>query len=190
MMTVQTARSLRRSVAGAVVVISIAAIAAMPGIAGAAGQTGRPAKTSPWVTYNVSGVAFQHPSSWTVQHAAAGPLYVYIDPAGVPFRRNINLILQQAAHPLTLVGFLKLSKGQIVKDHGTISQQSAVSFDRAPGYRMEWLAKFGGNSLEFLSQWTVRRGDVWLVTYTADRRRFASALPDVKRLLASMTVPG
>ena len=118
-------------------------------------------------------------------------LLVYIDPAsGVPFRRNINLQLQASAkQPFTAAAYLQLDLEQIHQDHGKINQQLAVAFDGTPGYRVVWTATVSGAPYEFLSQWTIRHGEAWLFTYTADPSRFGSALPMVERLLASLKLP-
>ncbi|MFZ0171656.1 MAG: hypothetical protein WAL04_08245 [Acidimicrobiales bacterium] len=146
------------------------------------------------MTYTVNGVSFLHPASWTVTHGSSGPLFVYIDPAkGVPFRRNVNLQLQSSSTPLTAAGYLQTTLSQISGDKGTISQQGAVTFDGTAGYRVVWAATVTSNgtsyNLEFLSQWTIRNGDAWLFTYTADSARYASALPMVESLLASLQLP-
>ncbi|MGO9911188.1 MAG: hypothetical protein ACLPQS_08530 [Acidimicrobiales bacterium] len=148
-----------------------------------------------WVTYKgPDGLTLQHPASWTVQHGTSGGLHVYIDPAsGVPFRRNVNLILQSSSTPITAASYLQTNLAQISQDKGTISQQNAVSFDGTPGYRVIWAATTtsGGTTydLEFLSEWTIRHGEAWLFTYTADHARFASALTMVESLLASLKLP-
>lgn len=153
------------------------------------------AATTGWVTYTgADGLAFLHPASWTVTHGSSGPLYVYIDPSsGVPFRRNVNLQLESSSSPLTEAGFLQTNLAQITQDKGAISQQGTVSFDGTPGYRIVWAATvtISGTAydLEFLSQWTIRNGEAWLLTYTADSARFESALPMVASLLASLKLP-
>ncbi|MGO8874274.1 MAG: hypothetical protein ACLQNG_00695 [Acidimicrobiales bacterium] len=153
------------------------------------------AATTGWITYTgPEGLAFLHPTSWTVTHGSSGPLYVYIDPAGGSgFRRNVNLQLESSSSPLTAASFLQINLAQISQDKGTISQQGAVSFDGTPGYRIVWAATVtvSGTAydLEFLSQWTIRNGEAWLLTYTADGTRFESALPMVASLLASLKLP-
>ena len=143
-----------------------------------------------WVTWTGGGVTFRHPASWKVQPEATGALVVFIDPAGgVPFRRNINLVLQAGSAPFTAAGYLETNLAEISQDHGTVSQQHAVSFDGTSGYRVVWAAKVNGSPYEFLSQWTLRHGKAWLFTYTSDPQRFGSALPTVKSLLASLKLP-
>lgn len=183
--------SARRFSAIAAVVVSTVLVTVLAGVASAAGGTVLSAQETGWVTYTgAGGVTFRHPPLWTVSHATAGPLYVFIDPAGgVRFRRNINLVLQTSAKPLTAAGYLKIDLGQISQDHGTISQQHAVNFDGTPGYRVVWAATISGASYELLSQWTIRHGQAWLFTYTADPPRFGSVLPMVERLLANLKLP-
>jgi len=147
------------------------------------------------VTYTgADGLSFQHPASWTVTHGSSGPLYVYIDPSsGVPFRRNVNLQLESSSTPLTEASYLQTNLSEISQDKGTISQQGAVTFDGTAGYRIIWAATatISGSSynLEFLSEWTIRNGEAWLFTYTADAARFESALAMVESLLASLKLP-
>lgn len=151
--------------------------------------------TAGWVTYTgAEGLEFQHPASWIVEHGTTGALYVFIDPAsGTPFRRNVNLVLQSSATPLTAASYLQTNLEQISQDNGTISQQNGVTFSGAPGYRVIWSATEteSGTSydLEFLSQWTLSHGDAWLLTYTADQARFGAALPMVESLVASLKLP-
>ena len=172
-------------------VVSTVLVTVLAGVASAAAGIALPAQVTGWVTYTgAGGVTFQHPSSWTVSHTTTGPLYVFIDPAGrASFRRNINLVLQTSAEPLTAAGYLEIDLGQIRQDHGTITQQHAVSFDGTPGYRVVWTAKVSGSTYELLSQWTIRHGEAWLFTFTSDPARFGSVLPIVERLLASLKLP-
>jgi len=182
--------SARWLVAPAAVVVSTVLVTVLAGVASAAGRTIL-SDGAGWLTYTgVGGVTFRHPALWTVSHANAGPLYVFIDPASeTPFRRNINLVLQTSAQPLTAAGYLKTDLGEIRQDRGTISHQYTVSFDGTPGYRVIWAATISGSPYEFLSQWTIRHGQAWLVTYSADPPRFGSALPTVERLLAGLRLP-
>jgi hypothetical protein len=182
--------NMRRLTVSAAVVASTVMVVFV-GVTSAAGGIALAAKETGWVTYEgTAGVTFQHPESWTVKHETTGPLYVYIDPAGsLPFRRNINLVLQASSKPITAASYLRTNLEQISQDHGSISQQQSVNFDGTPGYRVVWAAKISGSSYELLSQWTIRHGQAWLFTYTANRPRFGSVLPKVNGLLASMKLP-
>jgi hypothetical protein len=182
--------SRRRFSAGAAVVSTIV-LTVVAGVAGAAGSAALSAQARGWVSYSdAAGITFLHPAAWSVKPESSA-LVVYVDPArGIPFRRNINLLLQASANqPFTAAGYLQTNLLEIRQDHGEINERLAVTFDGTPGYRVIWAATISGAPYEFLSQWTIRHGEAWLFTYTADPARFESALPLVERLLASLKLP-
>ena len=181
----------RRFTAGVAVVVLTIFVTALAGVASATGRTALSHQEAGWVNFSdAAGITFLHPEAWTVKPESS-VLLVYIDPAsGVPFRRNINLQLQASAkQAFTAAGYLQLDLERIHQDRGKIDQQLAVAFDGTPGYRVIWTAMVSGAPYEFLSQWTIRHGEAWLFTYTADPSRFGSVLPMVERLLASLKLP-
>lgn len=166
---------------------------------GASGRQASPSggigtSSTGWVSYrDPSGVSLTKPSSWTAVPGAEGPLVVYIDPAsGVPFRRNINILHQQQAQPVTMSQYTDVTKqefNQIADFTETSSAQ--VTLSGHAGLRVLWRGELPGMStpLSFLSEWIVVSGRPWLVTYTADPGRFADALPQAERLIDSLALP-
>ncbi len=138
-----------------------------------------------------SGLTLEYPSAWSVEPSSGdNPLLVFLDPPGVPFRRNINILLQSGSEPFTLDGYTKLSLKQISDVAGSTTGESRpTTLSGSPAYRLSYRADVGSGDHRFLAVWTVRSGKAWLVTYTADPDRFDSALPDVERLLTSIELP-
>ena len=155
----------------------------------------QPARNPPpgWVSYkDPSGLSLSHPSTWDVLPGTEGPLYVYIDPAtGVPFRRNINIELQRAAQPLTMAEFKTITLDQFKNIHDyRESTEGPTTLSGLAAYRIVWQGSLpGAQTLRFLSEWTVVRGQAWLVTYTSDPGRFDAALGNVDRLIESIRLP-
>ena len=117
---------------------------------------------------------------------------MYIDPAtGVPFRRNINIELQRAAQPLTMAEFKTITLDQFKNIHDyRESTEGPTTLSGLAAYRIVWQGSLpGAQTLRFLSEWTVVRGQAWLVTYTSDPGRFDAALGNVNRLIESIRLP-
>jgi hypothetical protein len=133
-----------------------------------------------------------HPSKWTVLPGTEGPLIVYIDPTtGVPFRRNVNIELQRAAQPITMSEFKTITLDQFKNIHDfNESTEGPTTLSGLAAYRVVWQGELPGTqTLRFLSEWTVVRGQAWLVTYTSDPGRFDAVLGSVERLIDSIRLP-
>jgi hypothetical protein len=160
-----------------------------------------PAPTSPaptsrtadgWVRHDdPSGVSLEHPADWEVRPGTAGPLFLFLDPeSGVPFRRNINVMLQAAGPSMTLEEYSRLSIDQLEDIEGASrSELRSLRISGTPGQRIEYIADLGSGNLRFLGAWTMRDGKAWLFTYTSDPDRFEDGLPDVERVLRTMRLP-
>ena len=139
-----------------------------------------------------SGVSLEHPRSWTVEPSSSdAPLHLLLDPpSGVPFRRNVNILAQTSARPVTLSEYTELSVRQIRELPGsTITDSRPTTLAGLPAHRVTYRADFGSGEQQVLSVWTMRNNRIWLVTYSADPARYSSALPEVERLFGTIQLP-
>ena len=139
-----------------------------------------------------SGVSLEHPRNWTVQPSAGSdPLIVFLDPVtGVPFRRNVNILVQSGPRPLTLDEYTQLSLKQIADIRGvTTGESRSTTLSGSPAHRLAYRGDLGSGDLRFLAVWTVRSGKAWLVTFTSDPARYNSSLPEIERLLTTIQLP-
>ena len=139
-----------------------------------------------------SGVTLEHPRTWTVESSAGiEALVVYLDPAaGVPFRRNVNIMFQSGPHPLTLDEYTQISLKQITDIKGTtIGESRTTTLSGSPAYRLSYRGDLGAGDLRFLAVWTVRSGKAWLVTFASDPARYNASLPEIERLLTTIQLP-
>jgi hypothetical protein len=139
-----------------------------------------------------SGVSLEHPRSWTVEPSSTDvPLHLLLDPpGGVPFRRNVNIVAQTSARPITLAEYTELSLRQIRELRGsTISDSRPTTLAGLPAHRITYRADFGSGEQQVLSVWTMKNNRIWLVTYSADPARYSSALPEVERLFGTIQLP-
>ena len=139
-----------------------------------------------------SGVSLEHPRNWTVQPSAGSdPLIVFLDPAtGVPFRRNVNILVQSGPRPLTLDEYTQLSLKQIGDIRGvTTGESRSTTLSGSPAHRLAYRGDLGSGDLRFLAVWTVRSGKAWLVTFTSDPARYNASLPEIERLLTTIQLP-
>ena len=139
-----------------------------------------------------SGVSLEHPRAWTVEPSTGtDPLVVFLDPsAGVPFRRNINIMVQSGPRPLTLDEYTQLSLKQFADlKTVTIGESRPTTLSGSPAYRVTYRGDLGAGDLRFLAVWTVRSGKAWLVTFASDPARYNASLPEVERLLTTIQLP-
>jgi hypothetical protein len=139
-----------------------------------------------------SGVSLEHPRTWTVEPSAGtDPLVVFLDPpSGVPFRRNVNILVQSGARPLTLDEYTQISLRQINDIEGaTIGESRPTTLSGSPAYRLAYRGDLGSGDLRFLAVWTVRSGKAWLVTFASDPGRYNASLPEIERLLTTIQLP-
>lgn len=158
-----------------------------------------PAPTAPteaptadgWVRYDdLSGVSLEHPADWEARPGTAGPVFLFLDPpSGVPFRRNVNIMLQTGPS-MTLDEYTRLSIDQLDGIEGSSrSEVEPIRLSGAPGQRVEYRADLGSGDLRFLAAWTMRDGNAWLITYSSDPERFEDGKADVERVLRSIRLP-
>lgn len=162
------------------------------GVSGAASN--RSSIPTGWIRYtDPSGVSLAHPGAWSVQPGVDAPLFVYIDPStGVPFRRNVNIMLQHAPQSITLSQYTTLTRNQLAGvNHYHLVSAGPVTLSGRIGYRIIWRGALPNSpsDLSFLSEWTVIAGQPWLVTYTSDTSRSELALPAVEELLRTISLP-
>jgi hypothetical protein len=154
--------------------------------------TPAPPPIAGWVLFrDPSGIAFRHPPDWTTVPGQLGPLYVYIDsgPDSGGFRRNINVLAQTVPAGFTLADYLRISRGQMTSAGGKLEHDAAATLGGLPGHEATWLVAKNGLRIRFLSVWTVRATNAFLVTYSADAANYDAPLVDVERLIASITLP-
>ncbi len=155
--------------------------------------TTSPAATGAFARFrDPSGVSLEHPRTWTVEPSTAtDPLVVLLDPpAGVPFRRNVNIMSQTGQRPLTLDEYTEISLKQINDIKGSsIGESRPTTLSGSPAYRLAYRGDLGAGDLRFLAVWTVRSGKVWLVTFASDPARYNASLPEVERLLTTIQLP-
>jgi hypothetical protein len=145
-----------------------------------------------WVRHeDPSGVSLEHPGDWEVRPGTAGPVFLFLDPpSGVPFRRNVNIMLQAGGPSMTLEDYTELSLSQLDDIEGSSrSEIRSIRLSGAPAQRVEYRADLGSGDLRFLAAWTMRDGNAWLVTYSSDPERFEAGKPDVERLLQTLRLP-
>ncbi len=139
-----------------------------------------------------SGITLQRPASWTVQTGAVGPLVVSIDGAsvdGAGFRRNVNVLQQPLAAGLTTDAYLHLRLGQIAQTGGTVDDNRATTLGGLAARAVTWHVTKAADTHRFLSVWALRGSVAFALTYSSDARNFATPLPDVRRLVASIRLP-
>jgi hypothetical protein len=193
----RTPLSIAAAVVGAALIIGLVGCSgpSMPSSAPTRSNGNQASSNSPkgWISYkDPSGVSLSHPSKWNVLPGSEGPLVVYIDPStGVPFRRNVNIELQRSAQPMTMSEFKTISLDQFKNVRGfSESSEGPTRLSGLGAYRIVWQGDLSGTqTLRFLSEWTVVRGQAWLVTYTSDPGRFDAALTNVERLIVSIRLP-
>jgi len=166
-----------------------AGAATSPASTGARGQA---AGDSPgWVRYfDPSGLRLEHPEGWTVDHVDE-VLVLYLDPAGAPFRRNVNVQRQVHDDPVTIDEYTRAALREIRdRPDTTIDSSGPTTVSGAPAHRATGTT--AGGERRFLSVWTVHDRDVWVITYASDDGpgRFAAGMADVERMLGTMKVPG
>ena len=157
--------------------------------AGSPSTTG--AVTSRWTQYrDPSGVTFEHAPTWKIERVGE-ILVVFVDPVGAgPFRRNVNIMLQRTDPPVTLEQYTEAGIRELRQDKAvTVGQPMSTTLSGTAARRVTHSTTDDGGR-QFLSVWTVRSGEVWLVTYTSDSgSRFDAAITDIERMLLSMKLP-
>jgi len=136
-------------------------------------------------------VSFEHPQAWTVDPSTSDrPLIVYIDPAGAgPFRRNLNL-LQPPRAPSTLDEYTRLNLKELSDIPGsTVGESGPTTLSGFPAYRVAYRGDLGSGEVRFLVVWTIRGDKAWQMTYSSDPARYDAGLPDVERLLSTLSLP-
>jgi hypothetical protein len=142
--------------------------------------------------YDPSGVALQHPAAWTVQPGELGPLVVSIDGAGLDtagFRRNVNVLEQPLTTGVTAADYRRISLKQIAGAGGVVDDDRAAVLGRLAGRQVIWHVSRAGTRTAYLSIWAIKGRVAYLVTYSSDQHNFATPLLDVRRLIASITLP-
>ncbi len=110
---------------------------------------------------------------------------LFVDPAGgAGFRRNVNVLVQTSARPVTLDEYAELLRQIRELGRSTIGESRSTTLSGTPAYRVA-----GRRDQRVLSVWTVRGNKVWLVTHTADPARYNPARPEVERLVGTIQVP-
>ena len=138
-----------------------------------------------------SGVSLEKAPTWTVEASGGGdPLVLFIDPArGVPFRRNVTITRESAEQPITLDEYTEFTLQEIADLGGTVGESRPTTLSGAPAYRVSYRAELDGDEYRALAVWTIRDGEVWLVTYTSDLARYNPGLPEIETLLTSIELP-
>jgi hypothetical protein len=144
-----------------------------------------------WVSYrDPSGVTLQHPPEWTTKPSQLGPMYIFVDPAGLgSFRRNINIVSQPVPAEMTPSEYLRLSLSQIAQLGGKIEDSRSALLGGLAARQMTWHLSKNGITVRFLSVWTLRSKAAYIVTYAADDAGFDAPIADVRRLIASVRLP-
>ena len=147
---------------------------------------------SGWVSYrDSSGVTLQHPSEWTAEPSALGPLYVFVDRGADSggFRRNINVFAQHIPPGTSDADYSRISVTQIQAASGTIEESSDTRLSGFGAHEIIWHVGKSGLNLRFLSVWSVRGRTAYIVTYSSDSGNFQSALAEVRRLITTIRLP-
>ncbi len=164
-----------------------------PATTAAPATTVAPTGRSAWTRYSdPSGISFEHAPAWTVRPGSStAPLAVIMDPAtGVPFRRNVNILVQTPSSPVTLDALTAINLKEVEGFQG-YSKTSAgpTTLSGAPAHRLSYRATLEGTELRFLAVWTVVKNKVYTVTYTSDPDRFIAGMGDAERLISSIRLP-
>jgi hypothetical protein len=191
---VSTVLAVRRLIPLALVALAGLAfgLGTLVAVLGSSSQDQAPGLDTALVAYHdPTGVTLQHPPGWTVSTNRRTSVLLFIDPPrGVPFRRNINVMLQASNGPLSLDQYTALSLRELrTVLNAQIFQAGPTTLGGRSAYRVEWEARLQGRPAEFLSEWTVRRGDAWVLTYTSDPPRFAAELATVEQVVSSVRLP-
>lgn len=116
---------------------------------------------------------------------------LFLDPdTGVPFRRNVNIMLKKGLGPVTLDEYTEGSFKQLSGMRGaTMMGSRPTTLSGFPAHRLSYRGDLGSGDLRFLAVWTVRGDKAWLVTFAADPARYNSSLPEIERLLNTIQLP-
>jgi hypothetical protein len=144
-----------------------------------------------WVAYrDPSGLTLRHPPKWTTQPSQLGPVYIFIDPAGLGvFRRNINILSEPLPAATSATAYLQLSLSEVAQAGGQVEDSRATLLGGLVGRQLTWHVTKNGTTIRFLSVWTLRNQAAYIVTYTADDAGFDAPIADVRRLIASIRLP-
>ena len=180
---------------GSATTASDAAPLTLPGDEGATDDTSAPsdddADDAPagWVEYEAEGISIDHPESWTPADNEQAAIVLMIDPEGMQFRRNINILVQTGGGDGTLADYVELSDEQLATAGTTVSDTGPTMLGDEPAHQWRYTTNTSGVDVEVLTLVAVKNGSAYLATYTSAPADFDEQLPDVERSFATVDLP-
>ena len=142
-----------------------------------------------WVSYESEGISIGHPEEWTVGDDARAAIVLMIDPQGVTFRRNINVIVQGGGGSTTLDEYVEISDQQLAESGATVSESGPTTLDGLPAHQWRYITTASNVEVEVLTVATIEDGSAYLVTYTSDPSNFDERLTEVEESFATVDLP-
>lgn len=142
-----------------------------------------------WVEYEAEGISIDHPESWTPADNEQAAIVLMIDPEGMQFRRNINILVQTGGGDGTLADYVELSDEQLATAGTTVSDTGPTMLGDEPAHQWRYTTNTSGVDVEVLTLVAVKNGSAYLATYTSAPADFDEQLPDVERSFATVDLP-
>lgn len=141
------------------------------------------------------GFTIGYPSEWHRQEGVAGSQVAFLAPpegTSDAFRENVNVVVQvlpEASLTLDLYTKLSLEQAPTIITGFRLLDQGSTTLSGAPAHEVHYRGKQGIFRLEWGQVWTVEDGKAYVLTYTAERKRYEADRATAEAMFETFRLP-
>lgn len=135
-----------------------------------------------------------YPKDWDKQEGTLGSAVLLLSPlegSSDEFRENVNVLVQTLPDKMSLDQYTKLSLDQAPKliTGFDLLDEGSTNLAGSPAHQVHYRGEQGSFRLEWKQVWTVRDGKAFVLTYTAERKRYGADLAVAETMFGTFRLP-
>ncbi|GAB4225877.1 MAG: hypothetical protein Kow0049_04210 [Stanieria sp.] len=154
-----------------------------------------PEKTT-FVTYSDPeyGIKINYPKDWSAEQRndffTTGIIFTAPDQeAQDNFQENISVMIEELSTPLSISEYTNQSIQEIKKlSDPNLTSASVTTLANGEARKVVYHGEEGGNKLQRMQIWTIRNNRVYIITYTAEEKKYQKFSPIVNKMLNSFVI--
>jgi hypothetical protein len=142
-------------------------------------------------TNTAPGFSIGYPADWDKQEGAAGTIVAFLSPAEGPsddFRENLNTAIEALPNSsITLDQYTQAVLGKLPKviTGFNLLDQGSTRLGGRPAHRVHYQGEQGMFKLEWEQVWAVQGKQAFILSYAAERDRYAADVSKAEAMFAS-----